>query len=380
MNILVIGHYGLYTHLSASYIHSQVKEFVQKGHRVRVIIPIPVGKVRQNRRMGPALDIQTADGVELYYVRYLSMSNAGKHCFNAQSASFAVRTCLNRILQDFVPDIIHAHTLMLDGRIGAMLKKKLECPLVITTHGSDTFVPFAAGETAELKKYADPADMVICVSSLLKRCMEECGVSAPTRIIFNGFRVAEHESCEKDPLAIVQAGYLVARKKADVTIRAYGKLLEKYPNATLKIIGSGAEEARFRALSRELGLQDKVEFTGYLPNPVLLEELAKAQFFVMPSVREGFGIVYLEAMANGCIAIGTEGEGIADLIEPGKNGFLVPPDDPEAIVCVIDQCIQDPQWAREIAQQGHDDAVGLTWERNAAEYISLFESLLKQDI
>lgn len=375
MNILVIGHYGLYEHLSASYVHSQAKTYAALGHQVRVIIPVPVGKTFQNSKVGPAFYARQADGMTLYYVRYLSASNFGTRYINTKSAILALMPRMKTIFGDFQPDVIHAHTLSLDSGIGAWLKKRLGCPLVVTSHGSDAFVPHAAGKFEDLRAYARGADVVVCVSTLLKRCLQEAGVTEPMEIILNGFRVNEAPKQEKPPVSLVQAGYLMPRKKADVTMRAFALLRQKYPEATLTIVGSGPEEQRFHALARELELGESIRFTGYLPNPKLLEEVSKARFFVMPSVREGFGIVYLEAMANRCVTIGTEGEGIADLIRSGYNGFLVPADDPQAIVSVIEECIRDPQRADAIARQGHDDAVGLTWERNARQYLDLFARL-----
>lgn len=375
MNILVIGHYGIYEHLSASFVHNQAKTYAALGHNVRVIIPVPVGKTFQGSKLGPAFYVRQADGITLYYVRYLSASNVGKRYFNTQSAACAIGARLKTILEGFAPDVIHAHTLSLDSGIGRWLKKRLGCPLVVTTHGSDTFVPYTAGKHAHLRAYARGADMIVCVSTLLRRRLEESGITQPMRIILNGFRVSEAPETEKPPVSLVQAGYLMARKKADVTMRAFAMLRQYYPDATLTIVGSGPEEARFRALAEELELGQSIRFTGYLPNPKLLEEVAKARFFIMPSVREGFGIVYLEAMANRCVTVGTEGEGIADLIVSGENGFLVPPDDPGAIVAVIRQCIDDPQLAQQVARKGHDDAVGLTWEKNARQYLELFSSL-----
>ena len=119
-------------------------------------------------------------------------------------------------------------------------------------------------------------------------------------------------------------------------------------------------------------------FLGQIPNEDVLAEMAKARFYVMPSVREGFGIVYLEAMASGCITIGTQGEGIADLIESGVNGFLVPPDDPETIVRVIERCLADPALRETVACRGRDDARSLTWVHNARQYVALFESLVSE--
>ena len=117
---------------------------------------------------------------------------------------------------------------------------------------------------------------------------------------------------------------------------------------------------------------------GQVSNQVVMEEMAKAQFFVMPSIREGFGIVYIEAMAAGCITIGTEGEGIADLIVSGENGLLVPPNDPDAIVCRIMECLNNPKKAAAIAKRGREAATALTWERNISCYTKVFASLIER--
>lgn len=377
MNILVIAHYGIYTHLSSSYVHNQAKAYAALGHNVRVIIPVPFGKTFQDRKWGPLLHVRQADGITLCYVRYLSASNIGTRHLNTKSAIGAIAPRLSRILADFKPDVIHAHTLSLDSGIGLWLKKRLGCPLVVTTHGSDTFVPYTAGKHKDLQAYAKGADMLVCVSTLLRRCLETSGVDVPMQIILNGFRVTDREQRAKLPLSLIQAGYLMARKNADITMRAFAILRKTFPEATLTIVGNGPEEQRFHALAEELGLGDSIRFTGYLPNEQLLEEAAAARFFVMPSVREGFGIVYLEAMANYCVTIGTEGEGIADLITSGENGFLVPPYDPQAIADVITRCVQDPAMADAVAARGHEDAVGLTWEKNAQQYLTLFSNLMK---
>lgn len=71
----------------------------------------------------------------------------------------------------------------------------------------------------------------------------------------------------------------------------------------------------------------------------------------------------------------TEGQGIADLITSGENGFLVPPDDPGAIVKIITWCVEHPQEADRIAERGRRDALELTWDKNAAQYVRLFETL-----
>jgi hypothetical protein len=201
MNILVIGHYGIYEHLSASFVHAQAKTYVKLGHQVRVIIPVPFGKTFQGSKVGPAFHELHADGMTLYYVRFLSASSIGTRYINTNSAICALNLRLKTILKDFTPDVIHAHTLSLDSGIGRWLKNRLGCPLVVTTHGSDTFVPYTAGKFADLRAYAKGADVLVCVSTLLRRRLEEAGVTEPMEVILNGFRVTQAPKQENPPLS-----------------------------------------------------------------------------------------------------------------------------------------------------------------------------------
>ena len=227
-----------------------------------------------------------------------------------------------------------------------------------------------------IRRYAEPADRVACVSSAIRQCMKDAGVTVPQDVILDGF-AAEHveEAGNKYPLSVMQASHLTAQKRLTVTLHAFARFQKNHPSARLTIMGQGAEREKLEALSRELGVEKVVRFTGEVPNAEVLAEMAKTRFFCMPSVHEGFGIVYLEAMASGCITIGTEGEGIADVVESGKNGFLVPPDDPDAIAAVLEWCLAHSEEAGAIAARGRQDALSLTWERNAEQYLRLFEEL-----
>lgn len=379
MNILVVCHYGLYEDLSFSFVHNQIREYATMGHHVRVVIPNGVGKVgRGGGRIEKPLLVSKVDGVELFDLRYVTLSHYGETHFNTASAKAAVTLHWNRIFGDFRPDIIHAHTLGFDSEIGAWLKRKLGCPLVVTTHGSDTSIPYMQGRKVYLKALSERADVVVCVSSLLRRTLEDCGSAARMEVILNGFNTSYHAAeTAKDPNGIIQVGALIAQKKTDVTIRAVASMQAQGKPMHLTVIGSGPECENLHKLCEKLDVADCVAFTGQVPNQQVHKHLAEATYFVMPSVREGFGIVYLEAMASGCVTIGTQGEGIADLIENGHNGFLVPAEDPDAIVKVIESCLNDPQWAKEIAERGRKDACSLTWPANAEKYVDLYHSLIK---
>ena len=275
------------------------------------------------------------------------------------------------------PDIVHAHAFGYGSEMGAWLRRRLGCPLVVTTHGGDANTPLGEGNTAYIRSQCESADAVIAVSSILAERIRASGVRPPVSTVYNGFHTEYIASAEKRRKSLIQVGNLVSSKHNDDTLRAVARLRKRYPDISLTVVGDGAERGRLEALTRELGLMDCVTFLGRLPNQETLTEMAKAEIFVMPSYPEGFGIVYLEAMASGCVTIGTKGEGIDGFIRDGENGFLVPPDDPDAIVDVIDWCLSHPAEADAIAQRGKADALALTWDRNAEQYIKLFEELMK---
>lgn len=377
MNILVVSHYGLYQDFSSSFVHAQARAYVGLGHRVRVLVLMPVGKRDwDGRRFSGSFQRREEGGLTVCRLRFLSLSNPGKRHFNTPSAICALSAHLGRTLDGFAPDVIHAHALGISSGVGAWLKNRLGVPLVVTTHGETLCDEMWMRDPARGKLIASKGNRLVCVSSLLKRQLDEIGVPVPMSVILNGFRVHNlPKSKTARTVTLAQVGALDRQKRPHITLRAFARLLEAHPEMTLTLIGHGPERSSLETESRELGISESVRFLGQIPNAVVLEELAKTRFFVLPSFREGFGIVYLEAMASGCVTIGTEGEGIADLIVSGENGFLIPPDDPEAIVQTIEWCLAHPCEASAIAERGRKDALGLTWEKNAGQYIQLFESL-----
>ena len=376
MNILVICHYGLYEDLSSSFVHQPVKALAALGHKVRVIVPCAYGKPgRDGSRFGKPLQISQIDGVTLYDIRYLSLSGHGERGFNTKSAIAAIRPHLGRILLQFAPDVIHAHTLGFDSGIGAWLKERLSCPLIVTTHGGDTNRPLARGEQHLLRAYCAPADQIIAVSSQLGRTLAKCCTDTPIGVIHNGFIPRAAEAVEKEPYGLIQVGHLIPSKHFDTTIRAFSRLKDKYPAMTLTIVGQGPLREQLEELCKLEGVAHRVTFTGQIPNEEVFSRMCRASFFVMASAPEGFGIVYLEAMAAGCLTIGARGQGIADLIEHGENGYLVPPEDDAAIADILDASLQNPEEAAAIAARGQALARTMTWERCAGQYEALFYRL-----
>lgn len=381
MKILVIASYHYQGALfpTAIFMHEQMLAYARAGHDVRALVTIPWGKKDDfGRRFGSAVWREEVDGIEHIFLRHFSFSKYGLGGLNRRCGLAALKKHAAEVLNGWRPDVIHGQAI---GSIhpGLYLQEKTGAPLVATDHGETLCDEPWKSRPDMILPTVDLADAVFGVSSHVERQLRRLGAKTRLGTILNGFSVQNiSPAADKPPYSIIQVGWLQPRKKADVTIRALAKLREKYPETALELIGTGSEQERFQKLSQDLGVGDAVQFRGYLTNPETLSAMSRSRFFVMASVDEGFGLVYAEAMASGCITIGTEGEGIADLIVSGKNGFLVPPDDPEAIVRVISWCAEHPTEADEIAERGRQDALGLTWDKNAAQYLDLFAELRKR--
>lgn len=141
-------------------------------------------------------------------------------------------------------------------------------------------------------------------------------------------------------------------KGVDVTIRALPKIAQKLPNVKYLVIGRGSDRPRLEQLAADLGVAERVVFAGFVPTGELPEHYRVADAYIMPS-REGFGIVYLEAMACGVPVLAGDDDGSADPLEDGRLGWRVPHRDPDAVAAACLEILQgrdrrcDGAWLRE---------------------------------
>lgn len=123
------------------------------------------------------------------------------------------------------------------------------------------------------------------------------------------------------PLTFCFVGMLIPLKNVDVLLRAFHEAFPR-KDFRLRIVGEGFLRGELEALTSELGLTGCVQFEGRISREAVQDVLTDSDVFVMVSKPEAFGLSYVEAMAKGCITIGTRGQGIDGVIVSGKNGFL----------------------------------------------------------
>lgn len=168
---------------------------------------------------------------------------------------------------------------------------------------------------------------------------------------------------------------LVKRKGCDTVIRSLPYLIDKHPCIEYWIAGDGPERSFLDHEVQILQLEGHVHFCGLVSESQKEEIYQTSNIFVMPvrqttSDFEGFGIVYLEAMAHGIPVIGSTTGGIPDAIENGVTGLLVPPDEPWNIAQAIDELLSDSSKRDSLARAALSRINDrFQWEIIAAEYI-----------
>jgi glycosyltransferase involved in cell wall biosynthesis len=265
--------------------------------------------------------------------------------FGLSSAGrFLGAVLLNRVRQlhrDSPVHVIHSHAALPCGHAAAFLSQRLSIPSVVTIHGLDVFNScFQNGTAAGWRRntswsvYAG-ARKVICISDKVQQLLtDQMGAAAAAEVVYNGTDPAMFApgAAQARTRTILMVGNLLAGKGHELVLRAFSRLKNAHPGLQCDMIGEGADRDRFAGLARDLDISDQIHFLGRRSRSEVAEAMRNCTVFALPSRYEGLGCVYLEAMACGKPAIACQGQGIGEVIEHGRNGWLIPVDGLEELV------------------------------------------------
>lgn len=284
-----------------------------------------------------------------------------------RAAWFAFKALTTALLRR--PDaVISAHLAL--SPVAMIIKRFLGVPYAVTLHGDDAWA-----EPAGLTRRAlCDADLLIPVSHFTREVVAEMlGISrdrfyvtgsilAP-KLQLKAIAAGERKAAAGEGYPGASSGGGLERltlltvsrldlnapyKRHDLVLRAVAALAAEYPNLAYHIVGDGPYRADLEALASELGIEDRVDFLGRIPEESLADENAAAYAFVMPSrisldppEGEGFGLVYLEAGIYGVPSVAASGGGSTETVLDGVTGILVTPDSLDSLVAGIRKLLDD---------------------------------------
>jgi phosphatidylinositol alpha-1,6-mannosyltransferase len=144
-------------------------------------------------------------------------------------------------------------------------------------------------------------------------------------------------------------------KGVDSLIRAVAQLQSKFPRLCLAAVGDGDDLPRLEKIAGDLGVSDSVRFLTNLSRHEIAACYARSEIFALPSTGEGFGLVFLEAMAFGKPVIGAARGGITDIIQDKVNGLLVPAGDSKSLVEALTELLENESLRLELGRRGAED-------------------------
>ncbi|MGH9716609.1 MAG: glycosyltransferase family 4 protein [Candidatus Acidiferrales bacterium] len=147
-------------------------------------------------------------------------------------------------------------------------------------------------------------------------------------------------------------------KGADELIRAVAELRPSIPDLHLVAVGDGNDLPRLVQLANSLGLSDRVHFFSGLSREQIAACYSRADIFALPSTGEGFGLVFLEAMAFAKPVVGADFGGATDVVQDGVNGLLVPPHDAHKLADALSKLLRDDSLRAQLGQAGAEIARG----------------------
>ncbi len=160
------------------------------------------------------------------------------------------------------------------------------------------------------------------------------------------------------------------RKDSTTLLRAMLGVLAAVPGVTMRIVGDGPELARTRRLAAQLGLRHEVNFLGSLDSvPALHDEYARASVFCLPSLQEGFGIVFLEAMSHGLPVVAVAAGAVPEVAPHGETSLLVPPGDHIALTEALVRILTDHDLAARFGDAGKRRARRYGWSSTAHAFL-----------
>jgi glycosyltransferase involved in cell wall biosynthesis len=247
-------------------------------------------------------------------------------------------------------------------------------PVVVNYRGGEA-EPFLTRSAASVRATLRRAASLVLPSGFLLEVFARYGM--PGRIVANivdleRFRPREVPRRSVDGPLLIAARNLEAIYGNDTVLRAFALLSESWPGARLSIAGSGPEAAALAALAQELGVADRVRFTGRLDRDQMAALYRDADLMLNASRVDNMPNALLEALASGLAVVTSDVGGIPFIVRQRQTAMLVPPDDPQAMAKAAHEVLADASLHAALVAAGRDEVQRYRWSSVRAELLAAY--------
>lgn len=343
------------------------------GHAIQIIAPVPyfpkfLPARGEWKKIQLVPQVEEREGLKIHHPRYFNPPKIGMSRYGNWMARGSMTTIAQQLQNGFAFDLIDAHFVYPDGFAAIQLGRRFNCPVVVTARGSDItrnkHFPHIRPLLAEVMR---SASQLIAVSEELRDDFIELGaLPEKIHVIPNGIDTQDfypklrNDACLELGLNpadrwLISVGRLDQNKGQWLILEALKKIgLDELRRRQIKLalIGQGEDREKLEAFSRSSGLNELVHFAGQLHPEKICTWYNAAAVKILASRREGSPNVVLEALACGTPVVASRAGRNAAVIQAGKQGFLFPPEDAEALKETIIRALDHPWEPKEIARYG----------------------------
>ncbi|KPU45366.1 GDP-mannose-dependent alpha-(1-6)-phosphatidylinositol monomannoside mannosyltransferase [Oxobacter pfennigii] len=350
---------------NATSIHTQrwAKSLSSRGRDIEII----------------SFDKAEIEGIKVHYIEPVKRER-NRLPYEPKNITYIAKALkVRELIKKIKPDIVHAHYATGYGLTGALCNIH---PLIISTWGTDIFDAPRKNKIFEniVRYNLKKADYIIATSKALADetmlYTDKKLEIIPFGIDIEKFNVERHKDDTVITFGIVKS--LEEVYGIEYLIRAFEKIYKKYGNLRLLIVGGGNLYDKLKIMCAELKIEDYVTFTGKVLNtevPIFLNEM---DIFVMPSIRESFGVAALEAQACGVPVIASDVGGIPEVVIDGETGLLFKAADTDELAEKMEYLINNSQIRNEMGRRGRAFVENsYNWEANVDEMYKLYENIIE---
>jgi glycosyltransferase involved in cell wall biosynthesis len=346
--------------LAGVFVRNHARAAAAQGHRVVVVVD-----EGPHAGIKGLFSLTQEDDGDLRVVRLAYRPRLGRVAFLAGLLAVA-----RRLARAGEPvDLLHAHVHRM-GWVATLAGLVLRRPVVITEHSSEWPRDLITREALWRARIAFRRAALVCpVNEELQQAIERHGIQARFRVVPNAVDTSvfhpPREGRATPPSRLVNVALHEELKGIEFLLQAFAQAARE-PGLTLELVGEGTLTPRLQEISRELGLEERVHFTGPASASQVADALRSADVFVLPSLSENLPVALLEALCTGLPVVATNVGGVAGAVL--ADGEVVAPGDPEALATAIGTVLRDYSGfdRADIAQRAADrwsiEAVGRTWD------------------
>lgn len=250
-----------------------------------------------------------------------------------QMGWWSIRARVMKIVQEFQPTVVYAHHTIPNGYFAMRIKKELGIPFFVTDHetGEITACETFSARRAVYEKVIEAAEGMVSVAEVMQRDMKAIFPKARSFVIPNGINLAprstggseveqigmrgsRHVTSNFSNILILSCGMFYERKNFPGLIQAFNLVAERHSGALLRILGDGPDRHKVEKERNMSPYRDRIQMPGRVAHETIVKEMRIADIFMLIGWREPFGVVFLEAMAEGVPVIACEDAGVAEVI------------------------------------------------------------------